>query len=162
MNGNRWQVGDVLVWFETAELAGARTDSDVLLNFYDEEGELICWAEAFERDDLAGFEEGDLNCGFLGNLEKQAWLKRLLDHGVSLGVRAREHEGENSDWYVERITLDFRLGPNPTTPTVRHWDIEEWIKPGLGEQRYDCNRFQDVGFDKELEMRSGDSSDLKS
>jgi hypothetical protein len=156
----RWQVGDVIVWFETSQAPEANTDSDVFLRFYDSQDQLICWAEAYERGDLQGFEVGELNCGYLGNLQKQAWLQRLLDDGVKLGIQTVGVTADNANWLLDRITVDFRLGPLASTPTVRNWQIQSWIKPGEAEQYFFCSSFVAPGFDKELEIQSGGPDEL--
>lgn len=167
---NRWQLGDVIVWFKTGDKQDAKTDSDVYLKFYDDDGSLIGWLQAFERGDLAGFERGEVNCGFLGNIDGAAWLKDLLQEGATLGIRIENVSNDSPDWFVDRVSLDFRIGPGADTSTTRHWEIASWIKPGDDEVQFDCESlisendpgFEDIGIEKQLEIESGSARDKPS
>ena len=53
--------------------------------------------------------------------------------------------------------VDFRLGPKAATPTVRNWDVNDWIKTGDPELIVECTTYVSPGFDKELEIQSGGS-----
>lgn len=159
----RWKLGDVLVWFSTGEEQGGQTDADVCLGFSTEDGEPIGWLRAFERGDQRGFEEGDTNVGFIGNLNKQAWLKRLVDAGTRLDISI-DGEGADDGWFLDRVSLDFRVGPVVDVSTVRTWHINEWIRPGEPASGYiaeggvqtGAEMFDEIGFDKELEIESGE------
>lgn len=159
-SSGRWQLGDVVLWVETGSQRGAKTDSDVFLNFYDDEGSLLAKVEAYERGDLGGFEEGSTNCGFIGNLHRNKWLAMLLEHGTKLGIRIENVTDDQPEWFVERITLDFRIGPLAENSTCRTWEIGEWIRPLQDENVYsagDLNKdksFSDIGFENELEIQA--------
>lgn len=165
MASDRWQLGDVVIWFQTGTKEDAETDSDVYLHFYDDQDNLVGWVEAYERGDLRGFEEGELNCGYLGNLQRNAWLKTLLAKGTRLGVRIENVTDERPEWFVDRISLDFRVGPVADVSTCRTWSVSEWINPGEEERLYQCETsssqmsFADVGFEKELEIQAGGPTD---
>ena len=165
MASDRWQLGDVVVWFQTGTKEGAKTDSDVLLSFYDDRGELVGWLEAYERGDLRGFEEGELNCGYVGNLRKHNWLKGLLDNGTRLGVRTKNSTDDEPEWFVNRISLDFRVGPVADVSTSRTWVVSDWIHPGGDERIFQCEAtstdktFGEVGFEQELEIQAGGPND---
>ncbi len=161
--GERWKLGDVVVWFVTGNEQGGKTDADVFLNFYAGDGERIGWLKAYERTDMGGFEEGESNCGFIGNLNSQDWLKQLFDAGTRLDVKIDAEEKGDSGWYLESISLDFRVGPVVDVSTARTWHINEWIIPGAEPSAFDAEEdvntgaglFDEVGFDKELEIESG-------
>lgn len=157
MDDGRWQLGDVILWVETGDQEDAKTDADVLLSFYDADGSLLCWAEAYERSDLTGFEAGEMNCGYLGNRERQPWLNGLMQEGIRLGIRIAGGSDDSPDWFVTRVMVDFRLGPKAATPTVRNWDVNDWIKTGDPELIVECTTYVSPGFDKELEIQSGGS-----
>ncbi len=158
----RWKLGDVMVWFSTGTEQDARTDADVLLSFSTPDGGEIGWVRAYERGDKGGFEEGDTNLGFVGNLNKQTWLKTLIDSGTLLDVKI-ETENNEDGWFLESISLDFRVGPVVDVSTVRTWSINEWIRPDDKFHRYEADSelqsgaglFEEVGFEKELEIESG-------
>ena len=159
-SSGRWQLGDVVLWFETGELAGAKTDSDVFLHFYDDAGSLLASVEAFERGDLKGFEEGVVNCGFIGNLQRSGWLKALLEQGTRLGIRIENVTGDRPEWFVDRISLDFRIGPLAENSTTRTWEVGEWIGPSQPERVFTAGdlakdkTFTDIGFENELEIEA--------
>jgi hypothetical protein len=160
---DRWQLGDVIVWIQTGTQQNAKTDSDIFLQFYGEADEPIGWVHVFERGDLGGFEDGELNCGYVGNLHKQPWLNALFKSARDLGIRIENVSDDNPDWYLEHISLDFRVGPVSDIPTVRTWSVKDWIRQEDGEKRYqseavssvDRALFGDIGFEKELEIETG-------
>lgn len=159
---DRWKLGDVLVWFKTGTEQDAKTDADVVLNFYSASGESLGWLRAFERGDRGGFEEDELNVGFLGNLNNQARLKKLMAECTVLDIKI-ETDDESEGWYLENVSLDFRVGPVVDVSTVRTWNVNEWVRPDEKFHRYEADgeletgagMFEAVGFDKELELESG-------
>lgn len=163
----RWKLGDVIIWFQTGTEQNSKTDADVFIKFYDDEDRLVGWVKAYERGDFAGFEEGELNCGFLGNLNKIEWLKHLLREATRLGISIEQVSGDHPDWFLESVSLDFRIGPRPDTVTARNWRIGQWIKPGGEEQKFECEvlaeesaeGFGEVGFEKEVEIQAGSATD---
>lgn len=167
VNSERWRLGDVIIWFKTGDRQDAKTDSDVYLRFYNTDDDILAWVHAFERGDMGGFEEGELNCGYLGNLDKQAWLKSLLDAGTRVGVRIERVSDDRPEWFLESINLDFRIGPTAANSTVRTWEISEWIHPGADERTFECvelvneraGDFGNVGFERELEVEAGGAED---
>ncbi|MDZ7684920.1 MAG: hypothetical protein U5O39_07810 [Gammaproteobacteria bacterium] len=160
---DRWKLGDVLIWFITGNEQNARTDADVKLVFYSADDEPIGWLRAYERGDLGGFEQGETNLGFIGNLNQQAWLKQLLSAGTRLEVSVNSPDPGNAAWCPESISLDFRVGPVVDVSTARTWNINEWIVQGEEPYRYDAegdpqtgaSLFEEVGFEKELELETG-------
>ena len=162
-SADRFKLGDVIVWFQTGQQQDAKTDSDVPLRFYDDSDQLVGWIKAYERNDLAGFEDGEINCGYLGNINKSTWLKSLLQHATQIGIQIEDVSGDKPEWFLEWICLDFRIGPRPQTTTARRWVIGGWIKPGDEERRLPCqalaeaatDSFVDVGFERELEVQAG-------
>ncbi len=158
----RWKLGDVLVWLQTGAEQDARSDADVLLSFRSRAGEFIGWVRAFERSDGRGFEPGDLNLGFIGNLHRQPWLQALLDEGVIVDVRLESEDTEEA-WYLERVSLDFRVGPVVDVSTTRTFSINERINVGVAPRPFDADgdlqtgasMFEESGFEQELELESG-------
>lgn len=158
----RWKLGDVLVWLQTGAEQDAKSDADVLLGFRSRAGEFIGWVRAFERSDGRGFEPGDLNLGFIGNLHRQPWLQALLDDGVIVDVRLESADADEG-WYLERISLDFRVGPVVDVSTTRNFSINEWIHAGADPRAFDADgalqtgasMFEELGFEQELELESG-------
>jgi hypothetical protein len=157
-SSDRWRLGDVIIWFKESGGPG----SDLLLRFYDDSNDLICWVEAYERDDR----DAELNCGYLGNVNEHRWLRRLFEAGTSLGVRTRNAAGDQSARYVERIVLDFRIGPVVETSTPRSWLVSDSIKSGEVERVYRSEAsppdisFDDIGLENELEVQAGGPDDL--
>lgn len=158
----RWKLGDVLVWLQTGAEQDAKSDADVLLAFRSRSGEPIGWIRAFERSDGRGFEQGDLNLGFIGNLHRNPWLQALLDEGVVVEVRLESGDTDEG-WYPERVSLDFRIGPVVDVSTTRNFSINEWIHTGAdprsfeadGDLQTGASMFEELGFEQELELESG-------
>lgn len=152
----RWQDGDVIIWIQTGTGQDSKTDSDIYLRFYDRNNSLLGWVHAYERVDLGGFEEGEINCGFLGNLSSHGWLTSLREQVALLGVRIENVSDDRPRWFPERICLDFRDGNN----SFRAFEINEWIDQDDGERCFEVApepgaRFEDVGFEHELEIEAG-------
>lgn len=167
-SSGRWQLGDVIIWFKTGTEQDAKTDSDVYLNFYNGAGKRLAWIHAFERGDMRGFEEGELNCGYLGNLNKQEWLTHLMDEATRVGVRIENVSDDRPEWFLESISLDFRVGPTADDSTVRTWEVSDWVYPGADERTFECaelvdeqaGNFEDVGFEGEVEIESGGADEI--
>ncbi|XOV87658.1 MAG: hypothetical protein ACFHX7_22340 [Pseudomonadota bacterium] len=161
--GERWQLGDVIIWFETGARQHAKTDADVLLTFYAPDGRPLRWLKAYERNDLGGFEEGEVNCGYLGNLHRTGWLRDVLEHGTRLGIRIENATNTHPKWFVTAVSLDFRVGPTRDVSTLRTWSLDDWVCPGEPERLLDAQAepavgtglFAEVGFDRELEIETG-------
>ena len=162
-SSTRWQLGDVIAWIQTGTEQDAKTDSDIFLTFYDDANTAIAWLHAFERGDLGGFEEGELNCGYLGNLNKKAWLNSLKKSGTRLGIRIENVSDDHPEWFLDYVSLDFRVGPVADNPTARTWTVRDWIIPGAPEVIFPMDplapvevaKFADIGFEKELEIECG-------
>lgn len=157
----RWKLGDVIIWLVTGNEQGARADIDVSLGFFDDSGKALGWVKAFERSDLGGFEEGETNSGYLGNINRQTWLRQLLERAHRLDLAIEAAGGD--DWFVESVSLDFRIGPVVDVSTALTWSINDWVRAGGeplsatvdGARAEGASMFTDVGFDKELEIETG-------